>query len=218
MKPIKTLLPALVLLCAGTLPAHATDETMEQSLLNIQHQWAHINYQLTEDKQKEEDFAKLEEQAGALATHYPERAEPLVWQAIVLSSHAGVHGGFGALKLVDQCRKLLEQAEAINPDVLHGSIYTSLGTLYYQVPGWPLSFGNDDKAKAYLEKALALNPDGIDPNYFYGDYLYRNHQKEASLAALNKALQAPPRPNRPVADEGRRKEIQALIDKINHNG
>ncbi len=62
-----------------------------------------------------------------------------------------------------------------DPDALHGSIYTSLGTLYAQVPGWPLGFGDNDNAKAYFNKALEVNPAGIDPNYFYAQFLYDQH-------------------------------------------
>ena len=67
----------------------------------------------------------------------------------------------------------IEQVTATVPAVLDGSIYTSLGSLYAKAPGWPLSFGDRKKAKAYLEQALTINPDGIDPNFFYGDYLFR---------------------------------------------
>jgi len=211
------LITGILMMGLTTLPGYAAEPDLDSQILAIQHEWAHINYQLPEEK-KEAAFTALEEKAGALATANPQRAEPKIWQAIVLSTHAGVHGGLGALSMVKKAKGLLEAAEALNPDAMGGSIYTSLGSLYYQVPGWPLGFGDDDKAKALLQKALQLNPNGIDPNYFYGDFLYRDGQKAAALAALSKALQAPPRPDRPVADAGRRKEVQALIDKINHNG
>jgi len=217
MRNLTLLLSAVLMMGLSSLQVQADDNALAGQVLEIQHEWAHINYQLPEDK-KEAAFIELEKKADALASANPKSAEPKIWQAIVLSTHAGVHGGLGALSMVKKARDLLEAAEAINPDAMGGSIYTSLGSLYYQVPGWPLGFGDNDKAKELLQKALQLNPNGIDPNYFYGDFLYRDGQKEAALAALNKALQASPRPNRPLADEGRRKDIQALIDKINHNG
>ena len=65
-----------------------------------------------------------------------------------------------------------------------------------------------------LKKALQINPDGIDPNYFYGDFLYRQGRTDEALQALEKALQAPARPARTDADAGRRHEIQALIARI----
>lgn len=217
MPSLAHLLRTSLLLCLFAVPAHASQDDLQQQLLPLQQQWAFINYQLPESK-KEEAFTALEEKAQALAERHAERAEPKLWQAIIISTHAGVHGGLGALGMVKKARALLQQAEAIDAEVMEGSIYTSLGSLYYQVPGWPLGFGDDDKARSLLLEALQRNPNGIDPNYFYGDFLYRNGETEAALAALNKALQAPARPDRPLADAGRRKEVRALIAKIQTNG
>ena len=201
------------LACLYAITAVAQDDNLDNALLDIQHQWEHIHYQLPEDKQ-DAPFDQLEEKADALIKHYPGRAEPLVWKAIILGTHAGEKGGLSALSMVRKARDLLEQAEKINPDVLNGSVYTTLGSLYYQVPGWPLGYGDDKKAAVFLKKALAINPNGIDPNYFYGDFLYRTGHYSEALSVLEKAMHAPDRPNRPLADEGRRKEIQAVIAKI----
>ncbi len=96
---------------------------------------------------------------------------------------------------------------------MDGSVYTSMGSLYCQVPGWPLAFGSDDKACAYLEKALSINPDGIDANYFYGDFLLNQGDYAAAAKAFEKAIQAPPRAERPLADQGRRQEAEAGLVK-----
>jgi tetratricopeptide (TPR) repeat protein len=89
----------------------------------------------------------------------------------------------------------------------------SLGVLYYKVPGWPVGFGNKDKAKELLQKALALNPKGIDPNFFYGEYWLEQGNAPEAIAYLERALQAPARPGRVIADNGRREEIRTLLDK-----
>jgi len=96
---------------------------------------------------------------------------------------------------------------------LNGSIYTSLGSLYYKVPRWPMAFGDKKKAREYLDKAIKLNPDGIDPNYFYGDFLLEQGEYAQARDYLGKALAAPPRPGREDADQGRREEIQQDIEK-----
>jgi tetratricopeptide (TPR) repeat protein len=193
--------------------ATAQDSGLENGLLEIQHQWEHVHYQVPPDQQVAA-FPAVEETADALIQRYPGRAEPLAWKAIVLSTHAGAKGGLGALSMVREARTLLEQAEKLDPDTLDGSVYTTLGSLYYQVPGWPLGYGDDKKAELFLKKALAINPTGMDANYFYGDFLYRKGHYPEALSALDKALHAPPRPKRPLADEGRRQEIQAIIAKI----
>lgn len=187
---------------------------MSPELVALSENWATIKYQLPEE-QRVEALQVLTQKAQTLVEANPGEPEPLVWQAIILSTMAGEKGGLGALSLVKEAKKILERAEAIDPDALDGSVYTTLGSLYYQVPGWPIGFGSDEKAENYLKKALAVNPDGMDPNYFYGDFLLqeKKNYKEA-LYAFERALAAPPRENRPIADAGRRTEIEDALAKV----
>ncbi|MFC5527078.1 tetratricopeptide repeat protein [Rhodanobacter ginsengisoli] len=213
---MKTAISLPLLLVLGVLiwlPTAVCADAVDSAVTNLEHTWAHVTYELPKTAQ-DAAYTALEAQAAELGAHYPQRAEPKVWQAIILSTHAGEHGGLGALSMAKQARDLLLQAGKISPDVLHGSIYTTLGSLYCQVPGWPLGFGNKDKARALLQQALRINPDGIDPNYFYGDCLSRNDDRTAALAALDKALAAPPRPDQPLADKGRREQVRKLIQTL----
>ena len=179
----------------------------------IQTRWSEIKYNTPEDQQ-EKAFEELSEYAISAVASYPQSAELLIWKGIVLSTHAGAKGGLGALSLVKDARDSLEQALELNPRALGGSAYTSLGALYYQVPGWPLSFGDEAKAKELLIKALDINPNGIDSNFFYGDFLVNQGQYEMAKEFLDRALEAPDRPDRGLADQGRRTEIQVLLSKI----
>ena len=205
MKAIKlVMLVPLLFFCA------LTQADMNGELSRIQNAWALANYQTPADDQ-EQAFEKLVAEARKLADANPDSAEPKIWLAIVLSTDAGVTGGLGALGKVKEARKLLEAAEKINPDALNGSIYTSLGSLYYQVPGWPIGFGDDEKAEQYLKKALAMNPDGIDPNYFYGDFMLEERNYQQAVSYLEKAAAAAPRPGRELADKGRKAEVQEKL-------
>jgi tetratricopeptide (TPR) repeat protein len=203
----------IVALCGllGAAPVQA-GEALDQAIRQLQGAWAEARYQ-TPAEQQEAAYERLEKAAEMTAAQFPDRAEPLIWQAIILSSHAGASGGLAALGQVRQARALLEQAEALDAAALDGSIYTSLGSLYYQVPGWPLGYGDDDRAETYLKKALALNPDGIDPNYFYGDYLYQQARYAEAVDYLGRALAAAPRPGRELADRGRRAEAQSALER-----
>ena len=187
-----------------------TQADMNSGLTKIQHAWAVANYQTAADDQ-ELAFEKLVAEARKLAEAHPDSAEPKIWLAIVLSTDAGVTGGLGALGKVKEARKQLEAAAKINPDALDGSIYTSLGSLYYQVPGWPIGFGDDEQAEQYLKQALALNPDGIDPNYFYGDFMLEEGNYQQAVSYLEKAAAAAPRPGRELADRGRKAEVEEKL-------
>lgn len=103
---------------------------------------------------------------------------------------------------------------AKDPSVLHGSALTSLGVLYYKVPGWPLGFGDEERAEFMLKRGLALNPDGIDSNYFYADFLLSQGKPEQAKSYLEKAKAAQPRPGREIADAGRQGEIARLQEKL----
>ena len=186
---------------------------LDEAIHQLQKQWAVANYE-TAEADVEKAFEQLTQHAQEVVSQYPDNAEPLVWNAIIVSSDAGKSGGLSALGKVKEARKLLLKAEKINPLVLDGSIYTSLGSLYYQVPGWPIGFGDDDQAQQYLQKALELNPEGIDSNYFYGDYLIEEGEYKEAKVYLQKALKAPARPQRPLADKGRHGEIKAKLKKV----
>ena len=204
-------MPLYLILGLCTITSAYAD--LNSTIQQLQTQWAIANYETTKD-QLETTFKKLTETADKAVSEYPDKAEPLIWKAIIVSSDAGKNGGFGALGKVKQARKLLLKAEEINPTALNGSIYTSLGSLYYQVPGWPIGFGDDDKAAEYLKKALKINPTGIDANYFYADFLLEDGQKMAAKKYFEKALNAPDRPNRPIADKGRREEITQKMKSL----
>lgn len=203
----------IVILVAALLTLPALADSLTADLGVIQQRWAEIQYQLPE-AQREKSFETLAKHSEQLLAAYPNRAEPLIWHAIVQSTWAGAKGGLGALKLVREARRNLEAAVAIDDTALEGSAYTSLGSLYYQVPGWPVGFGNSDKARRYLQKALVINPDGIDPNYFFADYLIEQGEKERARAYLERALAASDRPGRALADQGRREEIRQRMAQL----
>lgn len=192
----------------------ALDAADEQRLSGIQQRWAQIQYQMPAD-QRTAAFEQLAAQASAFTHERQSVAEAWIWSGIVSSSWAGAQGGLGALSKVKQAKADLEKALAIDPNALQGSAYTSLGALYDRVPGWPIGFGDADKAEALLKQALQLNPNGIDSLYFWGDHLYRQKRYTEARAALQKALQATPRPGRATADSGRRHEIEALLLDVN---
>ncbi|WP_417528790.1 tetratricopeptide repeat protein [Marinomonas shanghaiensis] len=184
-------------------------------LLEIQQQWAHINYQIEGDDAKEAAFNDLAIKAQALVNAEPNNPDDLIWLGIIQSSTAGAKGGLGALSLAEAAKKSFESAMSINPKALSGSAMTSLGVLYHKVPGWPIGFGDDKKAKELLVQSYKLNPTGIDNNYFLAEFLYDDGDYQGAKQHLDIAKKAAPRPDRPIADMGRHKEIEALMAKVN---
>jgi tetratricopeptide (TPR) repeat protein len=206
---LAAVLAALPVLFATAVAAAPVDD----AVVELQRDWEVIRYQ-TPASEREKRFESLATKAHQLSARFAGRSEPLVWEGIIVSSWAGEKGGLGALGLVKQAKGLYEQAIEIDGKALEGSALNSLGVLYYKVPGWPIAFGDKDKARELLQKALAINPQGIDPNFFYGEFLVETKQPEQAVTYLERALQAAPRPGRQVADTGRREEVRALLAKI----
>jgi len=215
MKYPRLLIAATVAVAVFAVRVSAADDSAFNSeLLSIQQSWAKVNYETPAGDARAQAFDQLEKRAEKFTQQNPGRAEALIWEAIVESSYAGAKGGLGALGLCKEARGNLEAALKLNPNALDGSAYTSLGTLYYKVPGFPVGFGDHDKARKLLKKALEINPNGIDPNYFYAEFLYEEGEYAQALQYLDKAAKAAPRPGRELADKGRRAEIATLTAKV----
>lgn len=186
---------------------------VDDEVAGLVREWDTIKYK-TPAGEHANRFEALAARAAQVAATYPDRAEPLVWQGIIVSSLAGAKGGLGALSLVKQAKQQYEAALKIAPAALDGSAYNSLGVLYYKVPGWPIGFGDKAKARELLQQALTINPQGIDPNFFFAEYLAETGKPAEALPYLERALQAPARPGREIADAGRREEARALLDSV----
>ncbi|ASD69530.1 tetratricopeptide repeat protein [Pseudoalteromonas piscicida] len=209
MNALKTLLASATLLVFSQGAWAAFDDDLSQ----VQTKWAMVNYETKGDAQ-EKAFEELVKQCMKFVEQYPDRAEAYIWRGIVQSSFAGAKGGLGALGLAKDAKASFEKAIELDKNALSGSALTSLGTLYAQVPGWPIGFGSDKKAKKLFQESLAINPAGIDVNYFYAQFLYDERDYSAALAHLKKAQNAPSRPGREKADEYRQEEVAQLLAKV----
>jgi tetratricopeptide (TPR) repeat protein len=198
----------------ATAPSQQQLDPVAEQIAFLQQDWARIKYQVAGEDAKLDAIHKLEDHAAKVSAAYPNRPEVLIWQGIILSTDAGIVKGMSALGKVKKAKGLFETALRIDPTALDGSAYTSLGSLYYQVPGWPIGFGDNDKAEKNLKQALSLNPNGIDSNFFYGDFLLQDGRYDEAKAYLERALQAPARPGRELADAGRRQEIKAALAQV----
>ena len=213
---MKRLLLIAALTAPGLVAADTTsgEDTFTQELRQIQHTWARANYELQGDK-KLDAFKSLLVRAQQFREHYPGRAEPRIWEAIVRGGYAGALGGlsalFRAMPQMEKGRDLLLEAVEINPRALDGSAYTTLGVFYHKVPGGFIGYGNDDKALEYLQKALSIDPDGMGPNYFMGEYWADKNHCDKAVPYLKKVLNAPDLSERPIYSRGRKAEARRKL-------
>jgi tetratricopeptide (TPR) repeat protein len=184
----------------------------ENSLQRIEAEWSTIYYAMPKSKQAVA-YEQLLNKTITFASQYPNKAEPLFWQAVTKATFADHQDAISALESIHGARDLLFKAITINPKTMNGSAYVTLGTLYYMAPKWPIAFGSNSKAQEYLEAALKINPNGIDSNYYYGDFLLSNDEYEKAAFYLTKAATAPPQPNESYSDIKLKEEAKRALKK-----
>ncbi|MGZ4982287.1 MAG: hypothetical protein ACXWAB_12670 [Methylobacter sp.] len=200
----------LIFVALLPLSTQCFSESLEDSIKNIEAEWASIYYSTPKSKQGPA-YAQLLTKTTNLARQYSNAAEPLFWQAVVKATYADQQNPFSALSAIHEARDLLIKAIKINPKTMDGSAYVTLGTLYYMVPKWPVSFGDDDTAKQMLETALKINPDGIDANYFYGEFLLLHNKPSDAAIYLERATSAPARAEQFYADNQLKAEAKRAL-------
>jgi tetratricopeptide (TPR) repeat protein len=207
-------LAAVAFACVTGGPALASNnKAMDADIHSVELQWEHIKYDETGSPNQFEHIDALAKFTAGLVQKYPGRVEPLIWEGIVTSEEAGMAGTLSAMGYAKKAKAILEEAYAANPAALDAGAPTSLGVLYYRVPGFPFGFGDNEKARALLAQAVSLAPNGMDANYFYADFLMGQQDYAAAYKILKHALTLPPQTNRPLWDKNRRAVIRELLAK-----
>jgi tetratricopeptide (TPR) repeat protein len=200
------------------MPGLFAEPSGKQLAQKLQDEWADIFYRLPEEQQAEK-FKALLPRVHGLVERYPHAAEPLIVEALVLSSYAAVEPifySFSKLEKVKKAKDSLDKSIKLDRMAMEASALVTLGNLYYRLPGPPISYGDDDEARRHLEDALHLYPDALHTNYAYGDFLIRQGEFSKALPYLEKAEQAPVRPHSRLADNKLKEELkQAFLDARN---
>jgi tetratricopeptide (TPR) repeat protein len=193
-----------------SVPVHAE---INQEIEQLQLEWAQIKY-ILDKKDHETALEKLAAKAAIIRENQTDNADAYLWEGIILSTYAGAIGTLRALDAVNESRSALEKSLELDLNASNGAANTYLGTLYFLVPEWPIAFGDMDLAKEYLDRAIKLDPDDIDVNYFYGEFLRKKKRYQQAEVWYKNAIKAPARSGREIADAGRRQEAENRIQEI----
>ena len=186
----------------------ATVSAGAQDLAGLTQAWADLKYHHLHDPGALQAAETLERQAAVLSAQENSTAARVL-QADVLCLTAEILHSLNSLGKVRQARDILLEAEKQAPD--DADVLTRLGSLYYEVPSWPIGFGDHKKADAYLRRALDLDPRGRDANFFMGDFLLQSGQAADAVPYLERAHAAPQQDTE--FDRGRHDEIDAVLKK-----
>lgn len=205
-----------ILMAAAGFPATAAQaaDAADVEVHRLQSTWESIKFGVPEGDEQTKQMDTLGEDADAVAAKFPNRPEVLIWDGIITSERASMASAFSALGLAKRARDILEQAYRTAPSKLEAGATTSLGVLYYRVPGFPIGFGDKAKARQLLEQAVNLAPTGLDAWYFYGDFLYEQKEYQKAVEAFRHALSLPQHPDRALWDKNRRLVIRERLESI----
>jgi tetratricopeptide (TPR) repeat protein len=195
------------------VPAQAADAAAAE-VHRLQSTWEAIKFGVPEGDEQTRKMDTLGEDADAVAARFPDSVEVQIWDGIITSERASMASMFSALGLAKRARDILEQAYKVAPAKLDAGAPTSLGVLYYRVPGFPVGFGDKVKARELLEQAVKLAPTGLDAWYFYGDFLYEQKEYSKAAEAFRHALSLPQHSDRPAWDKNRRLVIEERLASI----
>jgi tetratricopeptide (TPR) repeat protein len=100
----------------------------------------------------------------------------------------------GALGAIEEMEQALQTALTLDPKFDYAGAHRSLGLLYRDAPGWPLSVGKRDKARAHLLKAVELSPEYpdnqlnlVEAYLKWGDRSSAEKQRQAAESTLAQA-------------------------------
>ena len=214
---------ATLLLVALSMCAQASENpSLKSELLRLARDWEHVKLQVSDRDDQERQMASLAERAVKIEEQYENIPDPTIWLGIITSEQASMANDNGspmkALDLAKRARDILEKVEKTNPETMDAGAPTTLGVLYDRVPGFPIGFGDKVRARHYLEEAISSAPNGLDANFFYGDFLYKHGEPSEAVKVLERALTLPELSNRPIWDKSLRAAIRHMLSEMQNAG
>lgn len=208
----------LALAMAALLAPCAPPAERDAQYAAIADGWGEARYATAGDDRQRSALHLLEVEATALARACPQDPRSRVWLGVIYASQADDADWYAALGLADQARSLLRGVESATlDDESRVILECTLGALYGQAPPAPISFGDARRAEHYFQQALARDPQGLEPNFLYADFLMRQHRYGEARRALIVALAASVRPGRESGDQGMQHEAADLLVVARHN-
>ena len=179
-----------------------------------------VNFDLADDDMRVKRLEMLLPHSEALAKENPSNAGFQMMAGFYNAQYAGYAGGIGALKYAKAARSYLEQSVNIDPQLHGASAHVVLGTLYAQVPGWPIGFG-DKKGDAISSPQISrdyLTLQLRDKPYeaFFVMFLDSKHRVIYHQELFRGTIDSASVPVREVVKEALKHNAAALIVAHNH--
>lgn len=143
-----------------------------------------------------------------------ESLESHFWLSVNYGLLGEAQGIMNSFMLLDPIEKHVGKALQINEGYFYGAPLRVIGYFYHKIPGWPISKGDDKKAKTYLLKALEYGPE-FYLNHLYISKVYKSlGDKKNAKKHLEWILEAEPTRKFAQENEMIKKEARELLKKI----
>jgi len=105
----------------------------------------------------------------------------LYWKAVAFGKLSEGMNILNALRMTRLMEDLFLRVIALDESYDNAGGHKALGRIYHQLPGFPISFGSNEKALFHLQKAYELFPDDIITRAFYAEVLFDMGKKREAL-------------------------------------
>lgn len=143
-----------------------------------------------------------------------ESLESNFWLAVNYGLLGKERGVLESVRLVDPIEKHTRKALEVDESYFYGAPWRVLGRLYNQLPGWPLSRGDNKKALEYLQKALKFGPKFYLNHLYIADVYAALKDKAKAREHLEWVIKAPLSPHHEKEDTRDKEVAKEMLKKL----
>jgi tetratricopeptide (TPR) repeat protein len=136
------------------------------------------------------------------------------WLAVNYGLHGNERGILEAARLIDPIEKHTRKALEVDESYFYGAPWRVLGRLYNQLPGWPLSRGDNKKALEYLKNALKHGPKFYLNHIYIADVYSGLKDKAKAREHLEWVIKAPLSPHHEKEDTRDKQVAKDMLKKL----
>ncbi len=159
-------------------------------------------------------FADAVKLARVAAASAPDQAGAWFWLAMALTSEGSERGLLAMVGHAQEIRAALHQAAERDAGYQGGAPLSGLCGLYHRAPGWPLSFGDKELARAYCVRALEQDPRSYEARLVLAWQARDRGALDEARAHLAVILAGPLDERQPRTHQRYRDEASALAGEL----
>lgn len=174
------------------LTRHSRESAAIAELSRLEFMQAQLELDKNRRVQQFEKCIAIADQALALNAN---DVRGLFWKAAAMGKMAEDSGIVNALRMLRPMEKMLLKVVALDEKYENAGAHRALGRIYHKLPGFPISFGSNQKALMHLKRAHDLFPQDVITRAFYAELLYDEGKRGEARKHADFVLATP------IADE-----------------